>query len=143
MSEPVETSRDERNMAALAQSVGIVAALPVWVYWRRRSAFVRAHAVQSMLFDVVTLSAMLLVALLVPVALFMPRFPTSAPPPGNYVLQDWQVGLVAMVCLPAMALAGLAAIMLAALVLRLRAAVAATQGRLFRYPLLGKAQRPK
>src|SRR5512136_542114 len=59
-----DVSHDERNMAALAQSLGTLTALPVWLRWRNRSTFVRAHAVQSMLFDGVTLVALVIVAAL-------------------------------------------------------------------------------
>ncbi len=60
-----ETSRDERNMAALAQGLGIIAALPIWLAWRRRSRFVRAHAAESIVFDGITLTGLGLIAVLI------------------------------------------------------------------------------
>ncbi len=120
--------RDERNMAALAQGIGVIAAFPVWLAWRRRSAFVRMHAVQSMLLDAIVITALLVVtALVVGIAVAGSRF-----------LQDASLVFVVLICAPGMALIGLLGIMVAALVLRLRAAIAATQGKLYRYPLLGR-----
>jgi uncharacterized membrane protein len=61
----MDTSPEERNAAALAQGVGTISALPVWLKWRSRSAFVRAHAAQSMAFDGLTAAALVIVAALV------------------------------------------------------------------------------
>ena len=129
----MEPSRDERNMAALAQSLGILAALPVWLSWRHRSTFVRAHAAQSMAFDGITLAALAIVAALIVGGVLA----------GNALLSkvngygmDVALLFLAAICAPALALIGSLAVMLVALVLRLRAAMAANQGKLFCYPLL-------
>lgn len=58
----MEPSRDERNIAALAQSLGIVAALRVWLQWLNRLAFVRGRAAQSMAFDGVITATLAIVA---------------------------------------------------------------------------------
>lgn len=127
----MEPTHDERNMAALAQSLGIVAALPVWLKWRNRSAFVRAHAVQSMAFDGVTIAALVIMAVLaVSTALI-----------GNAALapsRDDDIArlLVIALCAPGLALLGCLIVLLVALILRLRAVMAATEGKVFQYPLL-------
>lgn len=124
-------SHDERNMAALAQSLGVVAALPVWLRWRNRSAFVRAHAFQSIAFDGLTVAALVLIAALA----------VGAALAGNAALEqssdnDMARLFVVALCAPGLALVGCLIVMLAALILRLRAAMAANEGRLFCYPLL-------
>ena len=125
-------SRDERNMAALAQSLGTLAALPVWLRWRHRSAFVRAHAAQSMNFDGVTLAALFIVAALaLGVALGGNALLTALP---NSLGADVARLALVMVCAPGLALIGFFAVMIVALVLRIRATMAANQSRLFRYP---------
>jgi uncharacterized Tic20 family protein len=122
-------------MAALAQSLGVVAALPVWLRWRRRSAFVRAHAGQSIAFDGLTMAALVLIAALA----------VGAALAGNAALEqssdnDMARLFVVALCAPGLALVGCLIVMLAALILRLRAAMAANEGRLFCYPLLKRPQ---
>ncbi len=124
-----EASREERNMAALAQGLGIVVALPIWLLWRRRSGFVRAHAAGSIAFDAVTLAAFGLITITIIGSLVG----------GRAVLDDMPFFFLAAVCAPGAALAGFLVVMLAALVLRIRATIAATQGRSFHYPLLRKS----
>ena len=130
----MDPSRDERNMAALAQSLGILTALPVWLRWRNRSAFVRAHAAQSMAFDGVTLAALVIVAALV-VGVAVGGNAALSALPG--IEKDVALLFLVMVCAPGLALVGFLVVLSAALVLRLRATAAATQGKAFRYPLLG------
>jgi uncharacterized Tic20 family protein len=133
----MEPSRDERNMAALAQSLGIVAALPVWLKWRNRSTFVRAHAVQSILFDGVTIAALVIVGALAIGVAVGGNAALSAQPGNN----DMARLFLLFLCAPGLALTGFLAVLIAALVLRIRAAVAANQGRPFQYPLLKRPDR--
>jgi uncharacterized Tic20 family protein len=129
----MDPNLDERNMATLAQSLGCLTALPVWLMWRNRSAFVRAHARQSIAFDGVTLAALVIIA----------AFIVAVAVGGNAALsmlsgsgKDMaRLFLIAM-CTPGIALVGFLAVMAVALGLRLRAAMAANQGRPFHYPLL-------
>ena len=133
----METSHDERNMAAIAQGLGIIVALPIWLMWRNRSAFVRAHAVQSIAFDGVTIGSLLLVgALAIGVALGGNAMLSAQPDNGDVA----RLILLAL-CAPALALVGFLVVMAAALVLRIRATMAANQGRLFQYPLLKRPSR--
>jgi uncharacterized Tic20 family protein len=135
----MEPTRDERNIAALAQSLGILAALPVWLRWRNRSAFVRAHAAQSIAFDGITLAALVIVAALI-VGLAAGGNATlssvfgSTPGHGR----DMTLLFLLMICAPGLALVGFLGVMVAALVLRLRATMAANQGRPFQYPFVKK-----
>ena len=136
MSSQAEPTLDERNMAALAQSLGVVAALPVWLRWRRRSSFVRAHAVQSIAFDGLTIAALVIIAALAIGAALV----------GNAALDhsgnNGMLGLLVLaLCAPGLALAGCLLVMIAALVFRLRAAIAANEGKPFEYPLLKKLAR--
>jgi len=130
----VELTRDERNMAATAQSLGVLAALPIWLAWRNRSAFVRTHAVQSIAFDGLTITALVMVAALA-IGLAL----------GGNALLDSQLRnsdvarlFLLAVCAPGLALIGFLVVLIIALVLRIRAAMAANQGRPFQYPLLRK-----
>ena len=138
-SDKMEPTRDERNMAALAQSLGILAALPVWLRWRNRSAFVRAHAAQSIAFDGITLAAEVMVAALV----------VGLAAGGNAALssvfgsrlgygRDMALLFLLVICAPGLALAGFVGVIVAALVLRLRATMAANQGQPFQYPFVKK-----
>ena len=126
-----DASRDERNMAALAQSLGMLTALPVWLRWRHRSTFVRAHAAQSMLFDGVTLTALFIVAALT-LGVALGGNALLAALPNSMGADVARLALV-MVCAPMLALIGFFAVMIVALVLRIRATMAANQSRLFRY----------
>jgi len=130
----MDTSRDECNMAALAQSLGVVAALPVWLRWRNRSAFVRAHAAQSIAFDGVTTTALVIVAALTVGVAVAGNAMLSALPGSS---KDMALLLLVAVCAPGLALVGFLAVLVVALLLRLRAALAASQGKRFYYPLLG------
>jgi uncharacterized Tic20 family protein len=134
-----DVSRDERNMAALAQSLGTLTALPVWLRWRNRSAFVRVHVVQSMLFDGVTLAALFVVAALALVVALGGNAMLAALP--NSLGADVARLALLMVCVPGLALIGFFAVMIVALILRVRAAMAANQSRLFHYPLLKRPDR--
>ena len=132
----MEPNHDERNMAALAQSLGMVAALPVWLRWRRRSAFVRAHAAQSIAFDGLTLAALVSMSVLAVGAALI----------GNAALDrssdnDMLRLLMIALCAPGLALVGCMLVMIAALILRLRAAMAANEGKPFEYPLLKRPSR--
>jgi uncharacterized Tic20 family protein len=127
----MEPSRAERNMAALAQSLGTLAALPVWLRWRDRSDFVRAHAAQSIAFDGITLAALVAVALLV-IGIAVGGNAALSPISGK----EMALLFLVMICAPALALIGFLGVMAAALVLRLRASMAANQGKPFKYPLL-------
>ena len=129
----MEPTHDERNMAALAQSLGILAALPVWLRWRNRSAFVRAHAAQSIAFDGITLAALVIVAALIIGGILAGNVAFSKVNSSN---ADVALFFLVAICAPALTLIGFLAVMLVALVLRLRAAMAANQGKLFQYPLL-------
>jgi len=132
----LEPNHDERNMAALAQSLGLVAALPVWLRWQRRSAFVRAHAAQSIAFDGLTLAALVSMSVLAVGAALI----------GNAALDrssdnDMLRLLMIALCAPGLALVGCLLVMIAALILRLRAAMAANEGKPFEYPLLKRPSR--
>lgn len=134
----MEPSRDERNVAALAQCLGIIVALPVWLRWRGRSAFVRAHTGLSMAFDGLAVVALVMVAALA----------IGVAVGGNAALstlsgsgRDVALLFLVMVCAPGLALIGLVAVLIVMLVFRLRATVAATQGKPFRYPLLKRLGR--
>jgi len=134
-----DVSRDERNLAALAQSLGTLAALPVWLRWHNRSTFVRAHAAQSMLFDGVTLAALFIVAALtLGVALGGNALLAALP---NSIGADVARLALVMVCAPGLALVGFFAVMIVALILRIRATMAVNQSRLFHYPLLKRPDR--
>ena len=131
MSSQLEPNHDERNMAALAQSLGVVAALPIWLRWRRRSAFVRAHAALSIAFDGLTSAALVSIAGLA----------IGAGLIGNAALDhagdnDLLRLLALAVCAPGLALGGGLLVMMAALVFRLRAAMAANEGKPYEYPFL-------
>jgi len=134
-----DVSHDERNMAALAQSLGTLTALPVWLRWRNRSTFVRAHAAQSMLFDGVTLVALIIVAALT-LGVALGGHAMLAALPNGMGADVARLALV-MVCAPGLALVGFSAMMIVALILRIRATMAANQSRLFRYPLLNRPDR--
>jgi len=125
----------ERNMAALAQSLGTLTALPVWLRWRNRSTFVRAHAAQSLRFDAITLAAMLAMAAL-SIGMILALNAGLAALPGEAAMLMRLAML--MVCAPGLPLMGCLVIMITALVLRTRATMAANAGKLFRYPLPGK-----
>ena len=129
----MEPSRDECSIAALAQSLGIVAAFPVWLQWRNRSVFVRGHAAQSMTFDGVIAAALAIVAALA-IGLAVAGNAALAGLPGSGT--DVARVLLLAVCAPGLALIGCLAVLITALVLRLRAAIAASQGKSFDYPLL-------
>jgi uncharacterized membrane protein len=132
-----DVSRDERNMAALAQSLGTLTALPVWLRWRNRSTFVRTHAAQSMLFDGLTLAALFIVAALtLGVALGGNAMLVALP---NSLGADVARLALLMVCAPGLALIGFFAVMIVALILRVRATMAANRSQMFHYPLLKKA----
>jgi uncharacterized Tic20 family protein len=128
----MEPTRDERNLATLAQSLGIIAALPIWLTWRKRSTFVRAHTAQSIAFDGLTLTALVIVAAL---AIGIAVGGNAALPTQSSEADIARLFLVAL-CAPGSALGGFLAVLIAALALRLRAAMAANQGRPFQYPLL-------
>ncbi len=133
-----DVSHDERNMAALAQSLGTLTALPVWLKWRNRSIFVRAHAAQSMLFDGVTLGALVIVAALT-LGVALGGHAMLAALPDGMGADVARLALL-MVCAPGLALVGFLAVMVVALILRIRATMAANQSRLFYYPLLKKPE---
>jgi uncharacterized membrane protein len=128
----MEPTRDERNMAALAQGLGLVAAAPVWLRWRNQSAFVRAHAVQSILFDGMTITALVGVGVIA-IGIAVGGNAALASTPGQ---NDIARLFVLAVCAPGVALIGCLAVVIAALILRLRATMAANQGQPFRYPLI-------
>ena len=138
-SDKMEPTRDERNIAALAQSLGILAALPVWLRWRDHSAFVRAHAAQSIAFDGITLAAWVMVAALV-VGLAVGGNAALSSALGSTLGhgRDMALLFLLMICAPGLALVGFLGVMVAALVLRLRATMAANQGRPFQYPFVKK-----
>ena len=131
-----DVSRDERNMAALAQSLGTLTALPVWLRWRNRSTFVRTHAAQSMLFDGVTLAALVIVAALT-LGMALGGNAMLAALPNGMGADVARLALL-MVCVPGLALVGFFAVTIVALILRIRATMAVNQSRLFHYPLLKK-----
>jgi uncharacterized Tic20 family protein len=126
----MEPNRDERNVAVMAQSLGLVVALPVWLMWRTRSPFVRAHAIQSTAFDGITLAALVIVCTL----------SIGGAVAGNAALSGDDIARLCVVALCGLCLApaGCLAVLIAALVWRIRAAMAANQGRLYRYPLLAR-----
>jgi uncharacterized Tic20 family protein len=129
----MDVSHNERNMAALAQSLGVLAALPVWLRWRNRSAFVRAHAAQSIVFDGMTVAALIVVAALA-IGVVASGYVAFLTLPRN--IKDVALLFLVAICAPGMTLIGSLVVLIAALVLRLRAAIAANQGRPFHYPLL-------
>lgn len=135
----MEPSRDECSIAALAQSLGIAVALPVWLMWRNRSAFVRGHAAQSMAFDGVIAAAIIIVAALA-VGLAVIGNAALSELPGSG--KDMAPVLLLAVYAAGLALIGCLAVFVTALVLRLRAAIAASQGKRFDYPLLKRSTLP-
>jgi uncharacterized membrane protein len=122
-------------MAALAQSLGILAALPVWLSWRNRSTFVRAHAAQSIVFDGVTVAALLIVTALA-IGVVASGYVAFLTLPAS--VKDAALLFLVVICAPGMTLIGSLVVLIAALVLRLRAAMAANRGQPFHYPLLAK-----
>ncbi len=132
----MEPTRDERNMATLAQSLGVIVALPIWLAWRKRSTFVRAHTAQSIAFDGLTFAALVIVAGL---AIGLAVGGNAVLPTRSSEADIARLFLVAL-CAPGLALIGFLAVLIAALILRLRAAMAANRGQPFRYPLLKDPQ---
>ena len=137
MGEQIEPTHDERSLAATAQSLGVLAALPIWLAWRNRSAFVRAHAVQSIAFDGLTIAALVVVAALALGLALGGNVLLASQSGNNDILRLFLVAL----CAPGLAAVGFLIALIAALVLRLRAALAANKGQPFQYPLLGKIRR--
>lgn len=119
-------------MAALAQMLGIIAALPLWIRWRKRSAFVRLHTVQSMLLDVAMVVA-IIVLLGVLVAGILIGAQMTADPNGSVIL----LALMGL-GLPLCSLAGILVVLVVIFVLRIRAGLTALKGNEYRYPLLGR-----
>lgn len=114
-------------MAALAQMLGIIAALPLWIMWRKRSAFVQLHAVQSMLLDVAMVVA--IIALLgVLVAGILIGAQMTGDPNGSVIL----LALVAL-GMPLCSLAGVLVVIAIIFVLRIRAGLVALKGGEYRY----------
>ncbi|MBN1887120.1 MAG: DUF4870 domain-containing protein [Thermoflexales bacterium] len=127
-----EAGSDEHKLAGLAQLLGVLAALPVWLTWRQRSAFVRLHAVQSMLLD-----ALMFAAIAILLAILAGGIVASVS-----LAEQPDASLAALTVLlfgfPLCSLAGMLVVITAVLLLRLRAAMAALQGREYRYPLIGR-----
>ncbi len=123
---------EEQKLAGIAQMLGLVAALPLWLTWRRRSAFVRLHAIQSILLDLALLVAVGLLLGLLAAGLLGSAALVGRPDVSLLVLTVLLFGL------PLCSVMGLLLAATVVLVLRLRAAMAALQGREYRYPLLGR-----
>ncbi len=124
------TSESEQNWAAMAQLLGLLVALPAWLIWRKRSGFVRLHAVQSMLFDIVFL---VLVGLLLGVLVIGV---TTAVALIEQQDTELVMLLLTMFAMPICSLVGILGVATAVLLLRIRASAAALQGKEFFYPLL-------
>ncbi len=141
MQEQTLPTNDERTLAALAHAsivlngaglIGLVAAAVIWATQRERSAYVRAHALQALIYQAVVLVIVVVLLLswvlclslsLLPMALRPELYEGS--PPGPFWLA------LSGMLIPA--LFGLAAAVYA-----LVAAVQTFRGRRFRYPLVGR-----
>jgi uncharacterized membrane protein len=127
-----ETAADEHKLAGLAQMLGVIAALPVWFTWRQRSAFVRLHAVQSMLLDILMFAAIAILLAILAGGIVASAALAEQPDASLAVLTVLLFGL------PMCSLVGMLVVITVVLLLRLRAAMAALQGREYRYPLIGR-----
>jgi uncharacterized Tic20 family protein len=134
----LETSSDERVMAALANFFGLIAALIVWATQKDRSRFVRFQALQAMAFDMLfTIIYMLLMFCLMGVMFVFIMggvwYTAQAAPPDN-LFPALGLGMVApwamfMCIMPVALVFG---------VVRIVAAVSVLTGHDFRYPFIAR-----
>jgi uncharacterized Tic20 family protein len=137
----MQPSNDERTLAGLAHAsivlnttglIGVLAAGVIWATQRERSAFVRAHALQALLYQVVVLVLSLVLVLswamcvslsLLPAALRPELYEGSLPGPFWLALSGMILPVVFGILAVVYALVG---------------AVQVFRGRPFRYPLIGR-----
>lgn len=137
----MQPSNDERTLAGLAHAsivlnttglIGVLAAGVIWATQRERSAYVRAHALQALLYQVVVLVLSLVLVLswamclslsLLPAALRPELYEGSLPGPFWLALSGMILPIVFGIVAVVYALVG---------------AVQVFRGRPFHYPLIGR-----
>ncbi len=134
--EPLETTSDERVMAALSHFFGIIAALIVWATQKDKSRFVRFQSLQAMAFDVVFIVLYVLLMFCAMSVVFMiiiagGWLTTQSTPPNN-LFPALELGMLA----PFGIFACLMPLVLVAMLVRIVAAVSVATGHDFRYPLI-------
>lgn len=134
--EMVETTSDERVMAALAHFFGLIAALIVWATQKDKSRFVRFQALQAMAFDAAFMLAYLLFMFCMMGVIFIfvvaAALSAAQSAPSDNLFPALAMGMIVpwsmfMCVLP---------LTLAAMLVRLVAAVSVVTGRNFRYPFI-------
>ncbi len=133
----VETTSDERVMAALAHFFGVIAALLVWATQKDKSRFVRFQALQALAFDallIVVNLVLLMCAMIIGMAGALAAgfsLAQASNSPDSFLPMTMVTALFPMgmfLCIMPAALA--------ALVIRIIAAVSVASGRDFRYPFI-------
>jgi uncharacterized Tic20 family protein len=135
--ESVETTSEERVLAAVAHFFGIIASLLVFATQKDRSRFVRFQALQALAFEGVFMVAYMLFmfclmgAVLVFIfggAIYIAQSPSNDP-----VVPGMAIGMVA----PWLMFMCIMPVVFVALIVRLIAAMSVATGHNFRYPLIG------
>ena len=132
----VETTPDERVMAALAHFFGLIAALIVWATQKDKSRFLRFQALQALAFDMLFMVAYVLLTMcflgLMFVMIMALAFSTAQAATPDQVLPGIMAGMV----MPFAMVFGILPLALLAMVVRVIAAVSVATGHNFRYPLI-------
>ena len=135
--ETVNTTSDERVMAALSHFFGLIAAVIVWATQKDKSRFVRFQALQAMAFDALFVVAYMLFmfcAMSVIFVLLMAgalSLAQSAPP--DNVFPAMTMGML----VPWAMFTCILPLVLVAMLVRIIAAVSVATGHNFRYPWIG------
>jgi len=133
--ESFETTSDERVMAALAHFFGLIAALLVWATQKDKSRFLRFQSLQALAFDALLMILSLVLTMCVMgvmlVGVIFEGFSVaqSASPPDSILT----IGMASML-LPFGMFFCIMPLSLAALTVRIIAAISVAGGRNFRYP---------
>ncbi len=132
----VETTPDERVMAALAHFFGLIAALIVWATQKDKSRFLRFQALQALAFDMLFMVAYVLLAMcflgLMFVGIMALAFSTARSVAPDQALPGMLAGMV----MPFAMVFGIMPLALLAMIVRVIAAVSVATGHNFRYPLI-------
>ncbi len=135
--EPLETTSDERVMAALSHFFGIIAALIVWATQKEKSHFLRFQALQAMAFDMVFIVLYVLLMFcavgVVFVTIMAGAWFTTQSTSADNLFPALELGLLA----PWGMFACIMPLVLVAMLVRIVAAVSVATGHDFRYPLIG------
>ncbi len=134
----VQTTPDERVLAALSHFFGLIAALIVWATQKDKSRFVRFQALQAMAFDMVFTVAYVLFMFCMMGVMFLfimagALYAAQSMPPDNMA-----PALVSSMFAPWLMFMCIMPLVLAAMVVRIIAAIAVATGHNFRYPLLAR-----